>query len=221
MGNALSPRAIFIACMVLSWLLSAIVEVRAMRLRRTSRLPDLVTIALLIQGLAFLLFSQRGAISDWLSIYVANILFVGTISLVYLGVEHRRGAEGSVLLAAVLPAAIGLLFPIIGFADGVLYHRVVIATLTSCAGYAAIILVAIFALDRKSRTGPLLIVIGLTPILLAQVIRAISMSDQNTPNLFAAQIPQTLYAAVMLIGMIVTIGGYVLMLKPEEPPKKE
>ena len=191
-----------------------------MRLPRASRLPDLVTVALLIQGLGFGLFSQRDMISAWLSVYLANVAFVAAIALVYLGVEHRRGAEGSTLLAAVLPGAIALLFPLIGLTDDAIVQRVIVAALVSCAGYAAIILVALFALEPGRRAGPLLVVLGLAPVLCAQVLRATSMIGQGTGNLFAPQIPQITYAAVILVGMVCTIVGYLLMLKPAQasPP---
>jgi hypothetical protein len=207
--------------MLLSWFLAAVVELRATRIRRAGRLPDVVTLGLIGQGLGFGLFSQRDAISDWLSVYVANLLIIGAISSLYLGVENQRGAEGSWPVAVLLPGSIALLFPLIGLSDQTLVERVAVHAIVACAGYMIVIVAALSALEPGRRRGPLIIVIALLPVIGAQVQRAVAMIDQRRGDLFAPQAPQTAYAAVILVGVFVTVVGYILMLAPRALPAPE
>ena len=214
MATVPSPRAIFIAAMVLSWVLAGIVELRASRLRREGGLPDFVTLGLLAQGLGFGLFSQRDQISDWLSVYVANLLIVAAISSLYLGIEKLRGSEGSLLAGVLLPGTIALLYPLIGLDDKALANRVAIHAIVACTGYLIVIIAAVSALERGRRRGPLVIVTALLAVFAAQVERAHAMIGQSRGDLFAPQVPQTVYAMVILVGFFVTVVGYILMLAP-------
>jgi ABC-type transport system involved in cytochrome c biogenesis permease subunit len=204
--------------MLLSWILAGVVELRATRIRRSGGLPDVVTLGLIGQGLGFGLFSQRDAISDWLSVYAANLLIIWAISSLYLGVENRRGADGSLPVAVLLPGAIALLYPLIGLSDKTLVERVAIHAIVACTGYVIVIVGALSALERGRRLGPLVIVAALLAVIGAQVQRAVTMIDQHRGDLFAAQPPQTAYAMIILVGFFVTVVGYILMLAPREPP---
>ena len=214
MATLVSPRGIFIAAMALSWLLAGVVEFRASRIPGGGGLPDAVTLGLLAQGLGFGLFSQRDQINDWLSVYLANLLLVAAISSLYLGVEKLRGAEGSLLVAVVLPGVIALLFPLIGLSDKTLAERVAVHAIVACTGYLAVIVASVSAIERGRRLGPLVIVTALLAVFAAQVERALAMNGERGGGLFAAQVAQTVYAMVILVGIFVTVVGYILMLTP-------
>jgi hypothetical protein len=197
--------------MLISWALAAVVEVRSMRARRKRGLPDLATIALLAQGLGFGLFSQRGFISDWLSVYAANILIVGAIALFYLGIEHLHGDSGFVLVAILPPGTIALLYPIIGLTDATLVERVVVGATACCAAYATVMVAALRAYEPGRRLGALMVVAGMLAVTGAQAIRALAMIDQSRGDLFAPQAPQIVFSAAILAGFVVTVLGYIAM----------
>ena len=217
----LSPRAIFIAAALISWMLAAIVEVRAMRLRGRGGPPDSVTFALLAQGLGFGLFAQRDLISPWLSVYAANILLVGAISLFYLGVEKLHGDSGSVLVAILPPGTIVLLYPIIGLKDTALVERVVVHAIATFPGYMIVIAAALKVLAPGRRLGPLMIVGAMLAVIAAQGLRALAMIDQSRGDLFAPQAQQIAYGAAIVAGLVVTVLGYIVMQSPSSPLRTE
>jgi hypothetical protein len=207
--------------MFLSWGLAAIVEFRATRIRQAGRLPDAVTLGLLAQGLGFGMLSQRDVISDWLSVYLANLFIIGAISSLYIGLENLRGTEGNLLVAALLPGSIALLYPLIGLTDKTLVDRVAVHAIVACTGYVIVIVAALSGLERGRRRGPLIIVVSLLAVFGAQVERAATMIGQRRGDLFAPQAPQTTYAMIILVGFFVTVVGYVLMLAPREGSSSE
>ena len=146
--------------------------------------------------------------------YVANLLLVAAISSLYLGVENRRGAEGNLAVALLLPGIIALLYPLIGFTGKTLVERVAVHAIVACTGYVIVIVAALSALEPGRRRGPLVIVTALLAVTVAQVERAATMIDQRRGDLFAPQPPQTLFAMIILVGFFVTVVGYILMLSP-------
>lgn len=211
----ISPKSVIVVSALFSWALAGLIELQSTKWRRGEKstfLPDWATVAFFSNGLGLLLFSQRGALPPVLAIYAANILILLAYSLLYLALENLRKERPSWLMAAIPPATIVILFPIIGFAEGAVRERVLIYTIASFAAFGIVSLSALYSLGPGRKRGPLLIVTAFGVLMAVQCLRAVRVSDQAKVDLFASA--QHLVYHSVVAGVIACIAvAYLDMMR--------
>jgi uncharacterized membrane protein YoaK (UPF0700 family) len=209
----IDARILFIFSGLFCWVLAAVVELYASAGRRSSWQPDLVTAALFSQGLGLLLFSQRGALPAFLTVYVANVLILLTFSLFYAALQTVQGQSWSRLVGPLPVAIIAFLFPIIGFSDDVVAMRVLVYTITSFAAYSIVAASALQTIEKGRMRGPLLITAALILIAVVQWMRALRVIDMPRVDLFANESPQLVFNAIILGVIACVTFGYLDVMR--------
>ena len=205
-------RQIILLAALLSWVLAVFVEFQASKARRKGLWPDCWTLALLSVGLGLGLFSQRGVLGVLWTVWLANVLMMLSFSLFYLAIERARGDSPSVLIAALPPLAIAILFPIMGLSEAVVLERIAVYTIVSFAACSIVAAAALLASEPGRRRGPWTIFAAMMAAMVIHAVRALRAIEQVRIDLFAAGTPQILFYVAVLAGVAVATWGYMDMI---------
>jgi diguanylate cyclase (GGDEF)-like protein len=187
-------RTLLVVGGILSWILAATIEFQAVRPDRDRLMPDPWTLALLAKGLGLNLLSQRGLISDFWSISLANsLLLVGPL-FCYAALQRVRGVATNYFLIAAVPISVGILLPIIGFAPEQFPARTILFTTAALFGFSLNCWSAM-QLGRAGFTAGASLLLGTSVILAAVVVaHALAVVGGGVPGLFGGHgIQLTLY----------------------------
>ena len=163
-------RSLLVFSGILAWILAATIEFQAVRPDRERMMPDPWTIALLAKGLGLNLISQRGLISDFWSISLANTLLLVGPLFCYAALQRMRGVSTNYLLIAAVPVSVGILLPVIGFAPAQFPARTMLFTCAGLFGFALNCWSA-FQLGRAGFRAGAALLLG-TSVVLAAVLVA-------------------------------------------------
>ena len=187
-------RTLLVVGGILSWILAATIEFQAVRPDRDRLMPDSWTLALLAKGLGLNLLSQRGLISDFWSISLANsLLLVGPL-FCYAALQRVRGVATNYFLIAAVPVSVGILLPLIGFAPEHFPARTAVFTVAALFGFSLNCWSAI-QLGRAGFTAGASLLLGTSVVLAAiAVAHALAVVGGGVPGLFGGHgIQLTLY----------------------------
>ena len=206
-------RTLLVVSGILSWILAATIEFQAVRPDRERLLPDPWTLGLLAKGLGLNLFSQRGLISDFWSISLANALLLAGPLFCYSALQRVRGVAINYYLIAVVPVAVGLLLPIIGFAPDRFPTRTLVFTGAALFGFGLNVWSATQLARSGYRAGATLILATSVTLATLAIIHAIEVTGGGISGLLGGSgIQLTLYTANAVCIALSTFG-YMDMLR--------
>jgi PAS domain S-box-containing protein len=203
-------QTLLLVILALSLTLGAAVGLAA----RDSRAAELRFWAagMLMHGLCYLLFMQRGSWPDWLSIVAANVLLAGSFSLLTLAVARFGNARLPAWLLWGLPAAVALSFPFL------LEHhdaRVAIGSAIFLLQQLAILQLLMRKHAGKRERGQRLLIVGIATIAVVFAARGagVMLGVATIPNLTAQSPLQTLSYLLGIVALLLASLGFVFMVK--------
>jgi diguanylate cyclase (GGDEF)-like protein len=207
-------RTLLVVGGILSWILAATIEFQAVRPERDNRLlPDPWTMGLLAKGLGLNLLSQRGLISDFWSISLANSLLLLGPLFCYAALQRVRGVATNFYLIAAVPVSVGVLLPIIGFSPEQFPARTIVFTSAALFGFALNSWSAV-QLGRAGYVAGAALLLG-TSVTLAilAVAHAIAVVVSGVPGLFGGNAIQLTLYTINAICIALSTFGYMDVLR--------
>ena len=161
--------------------------------------------------LATLLFGARGAIPDFLSIVIANLLLFGGASLLYFGSQRFLGVEPSIKLWSGL--ILLTLIPLAWFALAEPHHGVRVALITTFMTALSFTHARLILIRGTRSFSSHFTAIALLTLALTQSLRFVSaLSLPAADGIFDSTSPsQTTYVSVYAFAALTATIGMVLM----------
>lgn len=206
-------RTLLVVSGLLSWILAAAIEFQSVRPKRGAILPDPWTLGLLAKGLGLNLISQRGLISDFWSISLANMLLLAGPLFCYAALQRVRGVSSNHYLIAAVPVSVAILLPIVGFAPEQFPARTIVFT---CAGLFGFCLNC-WSASQLARSGYVAgaVLILATSVTLATVAiaHAIAVVGGGVPGLLGGHAIQITLYTINALCIAVSTFGYMDILR--------
>ncbi len=206
-------RTLLIIGGFLCWLLAAAIEFQAVRPSARRVLPDLWTIGLLSKGLGLNLVSQRGLISDFWTIAIAQALILASLLFFYAALQKIRGVPANRMLMAAIPVGLAIVLPIIGFSQEAFQARVFAIVFAWFLGF----LLACWAAIQVARAGYVAgasLILGTNAVLAVLTLAFVAaVATREVSGVFAGAGVQLAFYGIHDVCIAVSTFGYMDILR--------
>lgn len=210
---SLDARTLLVVGSLLCWTLAAAIAIQAVRPGVRRGPPDAWSIALLIQGLALLLISQRGAIADVWSIALAHLLLLAGLLFYYVALQRIRGAVTSRAMLTAFPAAIALALVLVGFSDDAFPMRVLVIMSAWLFGFSINCWSAWQIARSGYVAGASMILFSTGLLVLTAAAFAVSVATGKVAGIFGGTDIEAAFYAVNDLCLALSTFGYIAIVR--------